>query len=104
MKVQFNTDHNIKGTEKLEAFVSEKVNKALKHFAERITRIEVHLSDENAAKGGPDDIQCKIEARLKGLQPVLVTSKNSSKEKALTEAIDKIKAALNSVIGKLSSH
>ncbi|QSE97359.1 HPF/RaiA family ribosome-associated protein [Fulvivirga lutea] len=104
MNVQINTDHNIKGTEKLQAFVSDKINTTLKHFTDRITRIEVHLSDENATKGGPDDIQCKIEARLKGLQPMVVTSKNSSKEKALSMAVDKMKGALDSAIGKLKAH
>ena len=101
MKVQFNTDKNIKGTDKFKGFVTEKIDNSLKHFAERITRIEVHLSDENATKGGPDDIKCKIEARVKGVQPILVTSTNNTKEKALIEAIDKMKGTLDSIIGKL---
>ena len=72
----------------------------MKHLANHITRIEVHLSDQNADKGGSDDIQCKIEARVEGMQPVTVVSKSESKEKALAEAIDKTKAALSTRIGK----
>lgn len=101
MIVQLNTDKNIEGTARLEAFVSEKVSSGLKHFVENITRVEVHLSDQNADKGGKDDIQCKIEARLEGIQPVMVTSKNESTEKALTDAIDKMKAKLGTVMGKI---
>ncbi len=103
MKIQFNTDKNIDGTEALEKFVSEKINSALKHFDDKITRIEVHLSDQNADKEGANDIQCKMEARIEGMQPVLVESKSSSKEKALAATVDKMKARLSSIIGKMKS-
>jgi ribosomal subunit interface protein len=103
MIVQLNTDKNIEGTAGLETFVSEKVNSGLKHFVENITRIEVHLSDQNADKGGSDDIHCKIEARLEGVQPVIVVGKSGSKEKALDEAVDKMKAKLGTVMGKIKN-
>ena len=103
MKVQLNTDKNIQGTENLEKFVSEKLTHSLKHFANKVTRIEVHLSDQNANKGGADDIQCKIEARVEGMQPVIVQSRSGSKEKALDEATDKMKATLTTIIGKMKN-
>jgi ribosomal subunit interface protein len=103
MKIQFNTDKNIEGTEELETYVSEKINSALKHFDDKITRIEVHLSDQNADKGGTDDIQCKMEARLEGIQPVMVVSKNASKEKTLDNAVGKMKAKLSSIMGKMKN-
>ena len=101
MKIQLNTDKNIKGTENLESFVSEKLGASLKRFADKITRIEVHPSDQNADKGGADDIHCKMEARVEGIQPLMVVSKNATKEKALAEATDKLKSALDSRIGKM---
>ena len=104
MKIQFNTDKNIEGKVRIEAYMSEKINQGLKQFDEKITRIEVHLSDENAAKTGKDDIQCKLEARLEGLQPITVSSKDDSNEKAVSGAIDKMKAALTTVVGKMKSH
>jgi ribosome-associated translation inhibitor RaiA len=103
MKIQLNTDKNIQGTETLETTVSEKINHELKHFADKISRIEVHLSDQNALKGGPNDIQCKIEARVEGMQPVIVVSKNGSKEKAVDVAVDKMKATLRTVFGKMKN-
>ena len=103
MKIQFNTDKNIQGTEKLETFVSEKINQSFKRLADKITRIEVHLSDQNAQKVSADDIQCKIEARLVGLKPLIVTGKSNTKEIALNDAIEKMKAALDTVIGKLKA-
>ncbi|MGM0547586.1 MAG: HPF/RaiA family ribosome-associated protein [Bacteroidota bacterium] len=101
MKIQFNTDNNIEGTEMLETFVSKKIRSGLKHFVDNVSRIEVHLSDQNADKGGTDDIQCKIEARVEGIQPVIVVSKSGSKEKALIDAIDKMKARLGTIMGKM---
>lgn len=103
MKIQFNTDKNIEGTAALETFVSEKISRGLKHFVDKITRIEVHLSDQNADKEGPDDIQCKIEARIEGKQPVMVVSKSESKEKVLDEAVDKMKARLGSIMEKMKN-
>ncbi len=103
MKIQFNTDKNIQGTKELEAFVNEKINHALKRFSDKITRVEVHLSDQNGIKGGADDIQCKMEARIEGLQPVTVAGKSNTKEKALDEAADKMKAALTTVFGKMKN-
>ena len=103
MKIQLNTDKNIQGKETLETIVSEKINHELKHFADKISRIEIHLSDQNALKGGPDDIQCKIEARVEGMQPVMVVSKNGSKEKAVDVAVDKMKATLSTVFGKMKN-
>ena len=101
MKMQFNTDKNIHGTEQLESVVSEKINHGLKHYADKISRVEVHLSDQNAEKAGPDDVQCKLEARVEGLQPMIVTSANESKERAVDDAVDKMKATLNTAFGKI---
>ena len=103
MKIQFNTDKNIEGTEELETYVSERISSGLKHFVDKITRIEVHLSDQNADKGGRDDIQCKMEARIEGIQPVMVVSKNGSKEKALDDAVGRMKAKLGSIMGKMKN-
>ena len=73
-------------------------------FEEYITRVEVHLKDENGKKEGVNDKTCVLEARLKGKQPIAVTSQADSIEKAVSEAIDKMKAAITTVIGKSQTH
>ncbi|MBK6410293.1 MAG: hypothetical protein IPF78_11480 [Flavobacteriales bacterium] len=45
------------------------VNKAMAHFDERLTRVEVHLRDVNGDKFGERDHECMMEARLRGLNP-----------------------------------
>ena len=101
MILQFNTDNNIEGTEALEQMASEKIQRDLKHYLDHITRLEVHLSDQNADKAGADDIQCRIEARVQGKKPVITTARDRSKEAAISEASDKMKAALRTMIGKM---
>lgn len=46
----------------------------------------------------------KMETRIEGIQPIMVASKSGSKEKALGDAIDKMKAALTTVLGKMKNN
>lgn len=85
MKIQFNTDVNIKGTEALAAKVSATIEQALQHVSAHITRIEVHLSDENGDKSGQQDQRCMLEARLEGRRPVAVTEHAETLEQAAEE-------------------
>ena len=55
MQIQINTDHNIEGHEALVAQVSGVVENALSRISDHITRVEVHLSDENSDKGGKNE-------------------------------------------------
>lgn len=104
MQIQFNTDKNIEGEERLEEFMTEKIKKSFDRFSEWVTRIEVHLSDQNGHKSGADDMQCMLEARIKGQQPIAVSSKSDIKEKAINDAISKMKAALDTKVGKLRNN
>lgn len=101
MKVQVNTDKHIEGSVRLQNYIDEKMGHALKHFGDRLTRLEVHLSDQNGDKPGADDIQCRVEVRPKGLQPLIVTARNANVDFAINDAIEKMKAALTTIFGKL---
>lgn len=104
MKIELNTDVHIDGTEALAAHVSATVEQALKHFSEHITRVEVHLSDENAGKSGPNDQRCMLEARLEGRQPVVVTDQAATLERAVHGAAQKLARLLDSTLGRLQDH
>ena len=77
---------------------------ALARFAEHVTRVEVHLSDENAGKSGPNDQRCLLEARLEGRQPVAVTEHAATMHQALQGAAQKLARLLDSTLGRLSEH
>ncbi|MBK7904050.1 MAG: ribosomal subunit interface protein [Proteobacteria bacterium] len=100
MKIQLNTDINIAGTEALAAQVSATVEQALEHFSEHVTRVEVHLSDENGDKSGQHDRRCMMEARLEGRQPVAVTDHAATLEQAVDGA-QKLARLLDSTLGRL---
>ncbi|PIY10978.1 MAG: hypothetical protein COZ18_05070 [Flexibacter sp. CG_4_10_14_3_um_filter_32_15] len=103
MKVQFNTDSTIDGDARTQDFFSDLISKKLDRYDEHITRVEVHISDENGKKGGPDDKKCLLEARLEGRQPIAVSAQEDTIEKAVSAAIEKAKAALDSFLGKLQN-
>ena len=104
MKIQLNTDDNIDGTEALAAYVSTTIEQTLARFSEYITRVEIHLSDENAGKTGQNDQRCMLEARLEGRQPVAVTEHAATLEKAVHGAAQKLANLLDSALGRLQEH
>ena len=102
MQIQINTDRHIEGHEALAAQVSSVVESALSRISDYITRVEVHLSDENSAKkGGNDDIRCVMEARLEGRQPSAVTHQAATVDQAVDGAAEKLIRMIESTLGQL---
>ncbi len=104
MIVQFNTDNNIDGSERLNTYFTGVITDALSRFGSQITRIEVHLTDENGSKETKNDQRCMLEAKLEGLKPIAVTNHADTIEQAVKGAIDKLKASLESTLGRLKTH
>jgi hypothetical protein len=100
MLFQLNTDANIQGDDRLAEVAEKALTSALGHLTDRLSRIEVHLADVNAAKGGTDDIRCTIEVRPEGMQPQTVTHNDATVEAALRGGAKKIRALLDSEFGK----
>jgi ribosome-associated translation inhibitor RaiA len=101
MLIQINTDHNIPGHAAMTARVSGIVENALSRFSARITRVEVHLSDENADKSGPNDKRCLMEARLEGRRPVAVSHQAATMDEAVDGAGDKLARLIESALGRV---
>lgn len=101
MHIQINTDSNIEGREGLASHVKGVVEGALSRFSDRITRVEVHLSDQNSDKSGQDDKRCMMEARLEGRQPTAVTHQAASLGDAVDGAANKLKRSLESTLARL---
>lgn len=102
MQVQVNTDHNIEGHEALTTRVRGVVENALSRVRDHITRVEVHLSDENGDKSGNNDMRCVMEARLEGRQPVAVTDQAETlDDQAVDGAAHKLARLIESTLGRL---
>lgn len=105
MQIQVNTDHNIEGHEELRTYVESLVEGALGRFGERVTRVEVHITDENSGvKGGSNDKRCMMEARLSGRQPTVATHTAASIDQAVGGAIDKLEKILDSTLERVNDH
>jgi ribosome-associated translation inhibitor RaiA len=103
MQIQVHSDNHIEGSARLVEWVSASVASKLERFDDELTRIVVHLHDDNGAKAGAHDKRCQIEARPKGLQPISVTHKAESLEQAIDGSIEKLHHALEHQFGKLRS-
>jgi ribosome-associated translation inhibitor RaiA len=104
MQILINTDGHKGGGEALASSVNGMIETALARFSAHVTRVEVHLSDENGSKGGDQDKRCVIEARMEGRKPVAVSDHAASMKQALQGAIDKLQHLLDRTVGKLNDH
>jgi ribosomal subunit interface protein len=104
MQIQFNTGDNVTGNEELIASSKSKISKELRRFSQQITRVEVHLSDEDGSKDGINDKRCMLEARLAGMKPIAVTNQANTHEEAFSGAIDKLKSSLEKITGRMNDY
>tara|TARA_R110002096_G_scaffold433887_3_gene653817 strand:- start:21230 stop:21628 length:399 start_codon:yes stop_codon:yes gene_type:complete len=103
-QIQVNTDHNIDGREALARHIKGTVASAMNRFGDEITRVEVHLSDENGHKFGQNDKHCVMEARLKGRQPTAVTHAAATINDAIAGSTEKLKRHVASTLAKRHAH
>ena len=104
MQIQVHTDASIEGGDRLLSHVEAEIGSALSRFSDRLTRVEVHLGDENAAKSGGIDKRCMLEARPTGQQPVAVTHYAATVEESVTGAAQRLNNLLTSKFGRLDEH
>lgn len=102
MEIQINTSNNVDGREGLTQQLEETVRTRMARFSERLTRIEVHINDENGDRNAVQDKRCVIEARPAGLEPISVTDQAGSIDQATTGALAKMATALDRTFGKMT--
>jgi ribosome-associated translation inhibitor RaiA len=100
MQILVNSDHHIHGGESANETVEAIVEAAVDHFADRITRIEVHLSDTNGPKHGERSKRCVMEARVAGLRPLATSDEAPNLLSAVEGAANKLKRALEHALAR----
>ena len=101
MHVQFNTDNNIEGYQRLQDYFSTTLSESLSRFDDKITGLKFFLADENSEKEGQRDKRCTLEAHVAGLKPIAVTEHADTLELAVSGATDKLKKVLTTTFEKM---
>lgn len=91
MIILINTDKNLRKNEAERADLKLLIRQELKPFIAHISRIDVHLSDENGAKSGFDDKRCMMEVRIEGRLPMAVTAHAETEDLAVAAALENLK-------------
>ena len=104
MQFQFNSDHTVMGTENVAERIEEMMREKFSRFEDRLTRLEVHVSDKDGHTHGHDDKSCTIEARPRGGKPIGVTEHGSKVDAAARKAAGTMVQRLERVFGKEERH
>ena len=102
MFVQINTDNQIKSDAEANERLEQKVRERLRRYEDRLTHVEVHISDVDAHKHHGDDKRASLEARPNGLAPVGVVADARTIEAAVSDAAAKCAKALEKTFGRLT--
>ncbi|RAK67187.1 HPF/RaiA family ribosome-associated protein [Phenylobacterium kunshanense] len=104
VQVLVNTDNHLPGNVAVASRVEAAVRQGLRRFESHITHVEVFLADENAAKSGPGDKRCSIEARPRGADPLAASDRGASIDEAVTSALGKLARVLDKELSKRRDH
>lgn len=92
---------DIARTDTIDEYVHERVHKELAHFTNRVTRVEVHIHDDNGpSKHAANDKRVTMEARPAGRQPLAVEHTGDNLQKVIQETAGKLGRALTRVFDK----
>jgi len=102
MLIQVNTDSQTHGTAELSQVVQAFIQEKLGRFGNRITRVEVHLTDENGTgKAGGSDKRCLIEVRMAGMDPISATDHGATHDHVMRGATAKMVSQIETIVGKM---
>lgn len=106
MTINIRTDNHIHASDQFSVWVEEVLTHDLARFSSDITRIEVHLADENGpkGKGGGDDKRCTIDCKVDGFPNFAATAMHNDLHAAIKGASTKLKSAMGSALDKRRGH
>jgi len=101
VRIQINSDKNIGVDTRVIQYVRTEVNRFLRRFGGKLTRVEVHLSDVNSRKFGVNDKRCMIEARPARHRPLTASNRAQTVRQAVGGALTKLRSGLETFYGRL---
>ncbi|MCC5858484.1 MAG: HPF/RaiA family ribosome-associated protein [Ectothiorhodospiraceae bacterium] len=100
MQIQLNSAQGVAMSPALEEHINKHLQSVDRRFGQRLTRIEVYLTDVNGPKGGVNK-QCKLEARPRGGDPLMAESLHENAYDAVSGAVKRLESVLGNHFGKL---
>ncbi len=101
MFIQIHTDNQVPSDADRNDQLEEQIRQRLARLEERITDVEVHVSDVNGPRGGNADMRATVEARVNGIPPVAAIDEGNNVDRAVIGAAKKVVRALDHQLGKL---
>lgn len=102
--IQIHADNQIDRDNGRDSRLEEQIRQRLARFEDRITDVEVHVSDVNGPRGGNADLRCSMEARVSGIPPIAAVDEGDTVDRAVIGAAKKVVRALDHQLGKLNDH
>jgi ribosome-associated translation inhibitor RaiA len=99
--IQIHADNQVESDNGRDGRLEEQIRQRLARFEDRITDVEVHVSDINGSRGGHSDLRCTLEARVNGLPPIAVAEEGDNVDRAVIGAAKKAVRALDHQLGRL---
>lgn len=92
---------DVERSDAIDQFVRDKVTSQLGHLADKLTRVEVHLRDDNSSsKSSHNDKRCTMEARPAGRKPLTVEHAGDDLYAVITETAGKLSRAVKKNIDR----
>lgn len=101
MLILTHTDNHVDANDPVVRLAKSDLERALERYSREITRIEVHFQDANADKTGANDKRCMLEVRLRGFDPMAVTTTGATLTAAYHGARDTLARTLERRFSKL---
>lgn len=101
MQIQINFG-DVDASDALMQRVHDSVEKACAHVGRHLTRVEVHLRDDNGGKHGGDDKRVVMEGRPEGHQPITVDAKGDDLYKVIDDSANKLGRAVKSHLERIA--
>lgn len=103
MQIQINPG-DVTVSDAMEEHIRTALDSAMRHVADRVTRIEVHLRDDASKKAGERDKRCTIEVRIAGMQPLAVEHQSDDLYDAIRQAAGKAQRAVEHKLDRRDTH
>lgn len=103
MLIQLNSNHHIKISSADAEEMEQAIRDRLGRFADWLTRVEVHLSNQDGSKSDETDARCSLEVRPEGRDPVITTADAPDQLASVNAALRSMMTVLERERGRLTS-